>query len=302
MSGTPLMMKPLPPPVAEHTYATVLDAFNLAHLSPPDRLHALRTLPIPDLLSKAPLGAPLIFVEDGDSVRASPSHADLQPSLAPAAGTWCTELLSGWCGADANIMAYLLPALQGPDVARLFTASFGKSLDATHPGLAAKVLGAYAIEAGAGAQEALPRIVELASDLLFRASARAYVDAWPGSGQGRAWLYDFEMKNPWEGRWKGYATHILDVAAFFLNFEEKLPSEGYGERAREWAGDVLDFVVGNGAGWDAEREVRVFKEDGHAIVKKEEEVRGDKLSGILKGEGVGFDVLAEAWGNFMQGK
>lgn len=178
MAGTPLMMQPLSPPVADHAYALITAAFGLADLAPPARLAALRTLPVPDLLAKAPPGAPLLLVEDGDAVRATPSHARLAPSLAPGAGGWCAEILAGWCGADANILTHMIPALRSGEVARIFTASFEKSL-AERPGVAGRLFEAYGIRAEGEAKGALPRIVALASDLLFRASARAYVDGWP---------------------------------------------------------------------------------------------------------------------------
>ncbi|GME34882.1 putative carboxylesterase protein [Neofusicoccum parvum] len=303
MAGTPIMMKPLPPAVAEHTYSAITAAFGLTSLSPADRISALRTLPIADLLSKAPPGLPLIFVADGDTVKETPSHASLAPSLGPSGSSpWCAELLAGWCGYDANILTHMVPALSAPNVAQLFTTSFSASLAAAGcaAGFAPKLFAAYAIDAAAPADAALPAVVELATDLLFRASARAYVGAWPDGA--KAWLYDFELPNPWEGRWRGRPVHIMDVALLFLNFEEKLPDDGYRQAARGFAEEVLRFVAGGGARWDGRREVRVFGEGGARTVASEEEVRADRLAAVLEGEGVGLDVLGGAWAAFMQGK
>lgn len=316
MSGTPLLMNPLPPAVAESTYAALTAAFNLSDVPPTSRPAALSAIPIPDLLAKAPPGLPLIFVHDGDdTVRHRPTHADLAASLGPggAQTSWCKQVLAGYTPADASILTALIPTLQKEDgLAEAFMAAFRRALvqSGGDAAVADKLFAAYGInEAGADAKKALRAVVALASDLLFRAGARAYVEKWPvaaaeaaGGEGGKAWLYRFAFPNPWPGPWHGEASHIMDVALLFLNFEEALPGEGsYKEAARQWAERVLRFVAGEGPGWDGGAQVGVFDAGGVEAVTREEEVRTDQLARVLREEGVGIDVVVGAWEGFMRG-
>ncbi|KAF4545741.1 Carboxylesterase [Lasiodiplodia theobromae] len=321
MSGTPLLMNPLPPAVAENTYAALTAAFGLSNHPPSTRPAALAALPIPDLLAKAPPGLPLIFVHDGDddSVRHRPTHADLAASLGPEATggqktrPWCKQILAGYAPADASILTAMIPTLQREDegLAEAFMGSFRRGLvqQGGDEAVAEKLFAAYGIQAGSDAKKALRAIVALASDLLFRAGARAYVEKWPaaeevatgGGEEGKAWLYRLAFPNPWPGPWHGEASHIMDVALVFLNFEEALPGEGYKEAARQWAERVLRFVAGEGPGWDGGAQVGVFGEGGVDAVTREEEVRTDRLARVLREEGVGIDVVVGAWDGFRRG-
>lgn len=64
---------------------------------------------------------------------------------------------------------------------------------------------------------------------------------------------------------------------------------------------INESQIREGRQVDAEREVRVFKDDGCSVGQREEVLGNHKLSGIVREETVGFDILAGTWANFIQG-
>lgn len=83
-------------------------------------------------------------------------------------------------------------------------------------------------------------VLHFANDIGFYAPVVAFAEGWP---VGRAHMFHFNEPNPWDGQFKGVASHILDVAFLFQNYNDYLDEEQ--RRAAEtFAAHVLDFVVG----------------------------------------------------------
>lgn len=78
--------------------------------------------------------------------------------------------------------------------------------------------------------------------MCFAVAARESARAWSLAGLD-AFLYRFNCPNPWDGVWKGHATHILDLAFLLLNYNEYL-SKGQRQAAERFAKDVITFVHG----------------------------------------------------------
>lgn len=78
-----------------------------------------------------------------------------------------------------------------------------------------------------------------AHDVLQLAATRAIAKRWPGT----AHVYHFNEPNPWDGRFKGVASHLLDTAFLFQNYEEFL-SEEQASVGRTFARHVIEFVNG----------------------------------------------------------
>lgn len=94
--GTGLLLKPLPPFVHEMTYKTVLGNLGISELSPEDRVKALLTMPINDILSKVPPGLPLFPVIDGTTIPGAPTFTDISSKTSSLPGKkWCEGLLIG---------------------------------------------------------------------------------------------------------------------------------------------------------------------------------------------------------------
>lgn len=79
--------------------------------------------------------------------------------------------------------------------------------------------------------------------MCFAVAAQAFARAWCLTGN-EAFLYRFNSPNPWNGAWKGYATHILDIAFVLLNYNEYL-SQGQRQNAERFAKDIITFVHGD---------------------------------------------------------
>lgn len=107
MSGNTLMLKPLPPPVAEFVYSSIMQILGLGALSGPERVKALLQIPVEKIIETGASGLPLLPVVDNDSVPCAPTFAQLgsksdDPALSMPGRTWCKELLIGDCQFDAS--------------------------------------------------------------------------------------------------------------------------------------------------------------------------------------------------------
>lgn len=67
-------------------------------------------------------------------------------------------------------------------------------------------------------EEAFDGFIDFLHDISFFAPVLTFVKGWSGN----AYVYHFNEGNPWEGPWKGKASHILDLAYFFQNYREFL--------------------------------------------------------------------------------
>lgn len=90
--------------------------------------------------------------------------------------------------------------------------------------------------------ESMTPVLNFMHDIGFYYPARSFVKAW--SKSNTALLYHFNSPNPWDGPWKGYATHVLDIAFVLQNYNKCL-SPGQRACAERFAGDVIGFVNGD---------------------------------------------------------
>lgn len=176
---------------------------------------------------------------------------------------------------------------------------------AAHPGVADTILKTYGISTSLPKEEGLIAILNFATDIGFAAPTQTYAKGWPGD----AYVYCFNEPNPWDGRWKGYASHVLDVAFVFQNFLEHL-SDAQRESSRKFAADVIRFVNGK-APWTAFDEkspsVRVYgpsvgKEVVQEVSLSKKELTRRRADIYEIAEKTGLDALSEAWGMFVAGR
>lgn len=102
MSGSPLMMRPLPGAVAENIYQSVIGILGLHNLSAAERKTALLSISASELLSKLPPGLPFLPVLDGDSIRQDVSFSGLKSGL-EITQSHNMKLLIGSCDMDVRI-------------------------------------------------------------------------------------------------------------------------------------------------------------------------------------------------------
>lgn len=117
--------------------------------------------------------------------------------------------------------------------------------------------------------EAFLGILKFCHDIAFYIPTVALATAWQQQS-GSAYLYHFNEPNPWEGMWKGVASHITDVAFLWQNFNQFLTSSQQAV-GRQFATDVIAFVNGEAPWQPFESEegkptTRVYGPSDHDIV------------------------------------
>lgn len=194
---------------------------------------------------------------------------------------------------------------KGPGIAAKFTDSVNKTL-AAHPNVASTLLSAYDISPSTPDDQAMLSILQFASEISFYAPALAFAKGWPQTKENKFFLYHFNEGIPWEGRFRGEAGHILDVALLFQNYNEYL-NDAQKAVARAYAEDFIEFVNGNDP-WppveNGKMGARVYGPSSEGVIAKYVASGNPKEVGrrdrILKlGEMAGFDTIMSVFQNFM---
>jgi hypothetical protein len=103
------------------------------------------------------------------------------------------------------------------------------------PDAKALLLNAYDSQEGGE----LLSFLHFAHDVVQLAATRRIASRWPG----KAYVFHFNEPNRWEGRFHGVATHLLDAAFLFQNYEEFLDEE-QASSGRTFARHMIEFVNG----------------------------------------------------------
>ena len=106
MSGTTLMMQPLPPQVPEFVYSTILKSLDAEELSSNERIKKLLSLSDTEVATLAPPSLPLLPVVDHDLIPGNVNFAQISSKQGPPISIpgrhWCEELLIGDCQFDVS--------------------------------------------------------------------------------------------------------------------------------------------------------------------------------------------------------
>lgn len=320
MSGTPIMLKPLPLSVAETAYASIIEAFGLEKASAEERIQKLQNAIPEELVEKTPLSVPLLPLldgdilpklsvppipsQDGDVVSGSTTFAKLgarnHESLPGM--SWCKELMIGDCQHDGNVFLFMGLAQRKAGIADALEASLRANLSAS---TADAVLQAYGIGTASNDDEAMKLVIDLATDIAYVAPALAHARSFPG----KKIYYQFNEPNPWDGIFKGSSTHMLDAAFLFQNFNEHIPSEAQ-EVAKSLAVDFIKFTHGESpwAEFDQDQaRVRTYGPSGKSTVDVVgnngwEFGRRDVLWKLTEAGKIDLDQLSVAWNMFVAGR
>ncbi|KAJ5903533.1 carboxylesterase [Penicillium tannophilum] len=237
MGGTNLLMKPLPEGVNEQNYEKVLHLLNLHHLSAQERVKALRNMPAEDILAALPPGLPFLPTTGGDldlpinnfeETYLGESQGIMHPGK-----SWCKDIMIGDCQMDGSILLALMGPPK-PALVQRFKDSFEQFLGSRD---ALSIFEAYGITEAASEEEAETAIWNFGNDICFLAPVLVYAHGWDQN----AYIYFFNEPNTWEGQWKGYANHLLDVAYLFQNYNESL-TEDQRKTANVFGKDLIQFA------------------------------------------------------------
>ena len=211
--------------------------------------------------------------------------------------------------AQANILAWMGIDARNPGIASKFAESAKKTL-ASYPETADALLDAYNLSPTTDDEEAVVSILRFATDISFYAPSRAFAQGWPKTKENKFFMYHFNEGNPWEGRFKGEAGHILDVAFLFQNYNHLL-NDKQRAVAQQYGEDFIEFVNG-GDPWPPVQAggklgARVYGPSSANItakyVESGEPAEVGRRPHVLKlGEAAGFDNILAVFQNFFQGR
>lgn len=105
--------------------------------------------------------------------------------------------------------------------------------------LARQLLEQYGIDTNS-TDGALEKVLHYANDICFYAPLVSIASGWPRS----SYVFHFNEPNPWSGRFQGVATHLLDAAFLFQNYNAYL-DETQRSSAIAFARHFIEFVVGS---------------------------------------------------------
>lgn len=183
-----------------------------------------------------------------------------------------------------------------------------QSLSTTIAPLAvAELLGAYDITDSCTNEEALHAILKLATDIEFFAPIFTFVRGFPGN----KYVYHFNEVNPWQGKWTGSSTHVLDLAYLLQNFNQFL-STPQRRIAISFATDVVQFINGIPpwpAFTDESNGAQIYGPSGAQDDEKciryalhgSEKNTGRKMTIFEFSDTIGSYELSRAWNRFLQG-
>ncbi|KPM40140.1 hypothetical protein AK830_g6442 [Neonectria ditissima] len=274
---------------------------------PSELVQGLLEAPMDKFWTAFPPTLPLLPVIDGDIIPREVTFElfsqgqEAMPSL-----KWIEGLMIGDSQLDGSIMAYLGLLSRKVGIATAFRSSATKSL-LDYPDSLASLLDHYSLSESATRtltdDEALFKILAFISDVAFFMPAIELASNFPGD----SFVFAFNERNPWEGLFKGHASHILDVAFLFQNFNESL-DEAQRASAEAFGRDVISFVNGQ-APWKAfnagAHGVGVYTNGGREYVEppaQEKTGRSPFVFQLAKGEnGPGMGRLMQVFTDFIAG-
>ncbi|PKS09624.1 hypothetical protein jhhlp_004243 [Lomentospora prolificans] len=249
LSGTCLAIRPQPTSVHNQVYRRFCEAHNLADGGVDTKMEAINQIDSYTLVANTPPSVALApaldeFIHTNftlETIKNNSKTGDITTTI-PGFG-WCDDLLIGDCSLDGNIHQLAL-AHRKNDIAKQLEISLKKNIP-NHDREIERLLADYGISTAPDDERAYLKVLEFATDIVFTVPNDLFAEAWPKS----KYVYHIDEPNPWEGPFLGHATHILDVALLFKNFDEKLdaPARSVGGA---FSDNMIKFVNGE-APWKA---------------------------------------------------
>jgi hypothetical protein len=103
------------------------------------------------------------------------------------------------------------------------------------------VLDTYNVSPDTPPSTIIERAVQFVTDVAFYAPTIKVAEAWPGKSH----VCHFNEGNPFPGLYEGRASHLLDTAYLWGNYNQTYPRRCWAV-ARAFAEDIVGFVTGQG--------------------------------------------------------
>jgi carboxylesterase type B len=244
----------------------------------------LLTSPTEDLTQHLPLANHYSAFVDGKFLKNDANitilfngqHSAHKPS-------WCTSFVVGDTTHDGTVLKSRI--LDRPHSLDRLKAACAKFLT---PDETERLLAAYQLDRELSTEQTKAAELVLASELRFYDPARRIHSGWKAAKKNSA-RYHFHVSNPFEGDYKGIASHELDVAFLLQNFNDQLD-----ERNRKIAQAMADHFIGfvYGEAWAREGKIVVFGRDGVVEIDEEEY---DRVYRNGRGEVLGSIDAEKVW-------
>ncbi|KAF2995977.1 hypothetical protein E8E14_004570 [Neopestalotiopsis sp. 37M] len=241
LGGCPPLLGQLPLPVADAVAESAKGHLGMDGLSSKDLIQALNDQPKENFFSKIPPSVPFTPVVDGDIIPEVLKLDSWASSPTLPGNKFIDAILVGDSKLDSSIMGHMLTARKS-GLGAAFRAVATKTLG-QHPKALSSVLEHYSLteeaEKTLTEDQTFRNVLQYISDVAFLAPAILMAAGFPNT----SYVYAFNEPNPWEGAFKGEASHILDVAFIFQNYNEHL-NESQRASAVTFGQDIIKFVNG----------------------------------------------------------
>ena len=298
MSGTQLLVPPITPEAAEANYERAIKA--LGYQDGERAVGALTSrLDGKEMVGKLMgAGVPFVPILDDEICPTPFSFQSTHDGETAIPGQqWCEAAIIGDCQFDGNIQGLRL-AHRKKDIASAFCEAMSSSLF-SHPGLADRLCSSYELDRSTPDDAAFEKVLRVANDVNFYIPTLTLAQNLSTAGVN-TFMYRFNEPNPWEGPWKGHATHIIDIIFLLQNFNEFLGEEQKA-MAEEFGRDVVSFINGK-APWTEWKKAKMLGPEGKTEIIDDEPPKVGRRDIMLElGKEVGLDTLSQAFDGFLKG-
>ncbi|KAK6222286.1 hypothetical protein LQW54_000986 [Pestalotiopsis sp. IQ-011] len=241
LGGCPPLLGQLPLPVADAVAETAKKHLGVEAISAESLVSTLNELPAENLWSKIPPNVPFLPVVDGDIIPEILEVNTWARSPTLPGNKFIETILIGDSKLDSSIMGHMLAARKS-GLGAAFRAVATKVLG-ENPNALNSVLEHYnlteAAELTLTEDQIFRNVLQYISDVAYFAPAVELANGFKNT----SYMYAFNEPNPWDGMFKGEASHILDVAFIFQNYNEHL-GETQRASAVTFGQDVIKFTSG----------------------------------------------------------
>ena len=299
VSVTSLQLPPVGNAAAEKSYQGAMASLGLGTATVDEKVERLLQTDAHEL--RTTLQGTRLAPTSDESLPLQPhTFADMSSGSAElGARRWCESLIIGDCQFDGSIFGLRL-ANRKPGIAKAFCASIHSSF-ASSSRVAEELLNEYGLSPDLPDDVAFEKILEIGTDVGFYAPTAAYAEGL--HGDMKVFVYRFNEPNPWEGQWKGRATHGLDVALMLQNFKDYLEPKQR-KLGEDLADDVFSFMRGE-APWDQWRcqrpMAKAFGPNGKCTVTEDEAEKVGRRNTVWKiAKLADMDAMLGAFMSFMR--
>ncbi|EWC44411.1 hypothetical protein DRE_01237 [Drechslerella stenobrocha 248] len=219
MGGTCCLISPAPLEVHDSVFKKAMDNLGLSDQPFEGQLAVLLAMPLEDLVTRTFQKVPALPVVDGSflpKLHGITGFSDPEDLSIPGK-RWCDSMIIGDSKHDGIVMSLsLIASNRVSSVPTTFPAHLKENLSNDVDALT-RINTHYPIKTQTTPTEALDILVQMVSDVGFLAPAHYLAAGFPG----KSYVYHFNYLNPWDGIWGGKASHILDAAIAFGNYNSK---------------------------------------------------------------------------------